>query len=67
MENNSENDHTKTSSTYGKRPLWQWLVVYVVIGGLVYGLVYYVVMGRKSGSNSLSQTSSPATQQMPTY
>jgi hypothetical protein len=28
---------------YGKRPLWQWILLYVVIGGVVYGLVYYFV------------------------
>lgn len=26
---------------YGKRPLWQWIVLYVIIGAIVYGLIYY--------------------------
>lgn len=26
---------------YGKRPLWQWAVIYLVIAAIVYGLVYY--------------------------
>lgn len=32
MENNA--------SGYKKRPLWQWLAIYVVIGIVVYGLIY---------------------------
>ncbi|MEK9200389.1 MAG: hypothetical protein AAB909_00270 [Patescibacteria group bacterium] len=28
-------------STYGKRPLWQWLVLYTIIGGIVYAAIYY--------------------------
>lgn len=34
---------------YGKRPLWQWVVIYLIIGGIVYGLVYYFVFARKGG------------------
>jgi len=26
---------------YGKRPVWQWILIYLVIGGLLYWLVYY--------------------------
>jgi hypothetical protein len=26
---------------YGKRPMWQWIALYVVIGGIVYAAVYY--------------------------
>jgi uncharacterized cupredoxin-like copper-binding protein len=29
---------------YGKRPLWQWLILYAVIAVVVYGLVYYFVL-----------------------
>jgi hypothetical protein len=36
-------------SYYGKRPLWQWVVIYVVVGGLVYGLIYYFVYARNGG------------------
>jgi len=25
---------------YGKRPLWQWVLLYIVIAIVVYGLVY---------------------------
>ena len=36
---------------YGKRPLWQWIVIYVILGVIVYGLVYYVIVGNKRGQN----------------
>lgn len=28
--------------TYGKRPWWHWLLLYLVVGGLVYLLIYYL-------------------------
>ena len=39
------------SGGYGKRPLWQWIVLYVVIGAIVYALVYYFVFAKKGGYN----------------
>ena len=29
---------------YGKRPMWQWVLIYVIVGGLVYGLIYLLFM-----------------------
>lgn len=34
---------------YGKRPLWQWVAIYVVVGGLIYGAVYYFYIAKKGG------------------
>lgn len=34
---------------YGKRPLWQWAVIYLVVAAVVYGLVYYFVLARPGG------------------
>jgi hypothetical protein len=31
----------KSPKGYGKRPLWQWVLLYLVVGAIVYGLVYY--------------------------
>lgn len=50
---------------YGKRPLWQWIVIYLIIAAIVYGLIYYFVLSKKSGGYSGSG-STPATQG-PTY
>lgn len=40
---------------YGKRPLWQWIVLYLVIGGILYAAVYYFVLAPK-GSTTGEQT-----------
>lgn len=42
---------------YGKRPLWQWIVLYIVIGGLVYFAIYYFFFR----SSNLYGTNRPAT------
>ncbi|MDD5464684.1 MAG: hypothetical protein PHP62_06055 [Candidatus Moranbacteria bacterium] len=53
-------------SGYGKRPLWQWIVIYLVIGAVVYGLVYYFVFAKKGGysynNNSYMQPTSSEVQ-----
>ncbi len=41
--------NSKTSSKktgYNGRPLWQWVLIYLVIGVVVYGLIYYFVFGK---------------------
>lgn len=37
-------------SGYGKRPLWQWSVIYAVVGLVIYGLIYYFVLNKKGGN-----------------
>ena len=37
---------------YGKRPLWQWIVLYVVIGGIVYAGIYYFFFKPSGGYGS---------------
>lgn len=34
---------------YGKRPLWHWIVLYLIIGGIIYGLIYYFVIAKQGG------------------
>lgn len=41
----------KKESGYGKRPLWQWILIYVVIGGVVYAAIYYFILGKGGGYN----------------
>lgn len=38
------------SGGYGKRPMWQWIVIYLIVGAIVYGLVYYLFI--RNGSSS---------------
>lgn len=37
-------------SGYGKRPLWQWILLYVIIGGIIYAGVYYFYLSKKGAS-----------------
>jgi phosphotransferase system glucose/maltose/N-acetylglucosamine-specific IIC component len=39
----------KPTKGYGKRPMWQWAVIYLVVAIVVYGLVYFLFI-HKSGS-----------------
>ncbi len=41
----------KSSKGYGKRPVWQWVVIYLVIAIIVYGLIYLVFI-RKTGTSA---------------
>ncbi len=51
---------------YGKRPMWQWILIYTVIGAVVYGAIYYFVLAKKGSSNPYSGGSSaPSTQTAP--
>lgn len=45
-----ETAQTKTNG-YGKKPLWQWIAIYVVIGAIVYAAIYYFAFARKGGYN----------------
>ncbi|MBI3573006.1 MAG: hypothetical protein HY092_02285 [Candidatus Kerfeldbacteria bacterium] len=47
---------------YGKRPLWQWIVIYLVVGGILYYGIYYFAYAKKGASstnNSNTTTSLP--------
>lgn len=38
------------NKSYGyKRPLWQWIVIYVVIAAILYGTVYYLFLRNRTG------------------
>lgn len=45
-------------SGYGKRPLWQWIVIYLVVAAIVYGAVYYLFL-HKQNPYSSSQSANP--------
>lgn len=55
------------SYSYIKRPLWQWILLYLVLGALVYGLVYYFVFAKKGYNPSQTgQYQAPTTAQQAT-
>jgi hypothetical protein len=46
-EQNSEPASTQSTTSakdqnggYGKRPLWQWILLYLVVGGVLYYVIY---------------------------
>ncbi len=54
---------------YGKRPMWQWIVLYLVVGGLIYYAIYYFAFASKGKSlygttptvtTSTAQTATPS-------
>lgn len=36
------NDSSKPTKGYGKRPIWQWVVIYLIVAAIVYGLIYLI-------------------------
>lgn len=44
----------KSNKGYGKRPLWQWIVIYVIIGAVVYGLIYLIFFRHGGGTGGLN-------------
>lgn len=36
----AEQPPAKSKGGYGKRPLWQWILLYLVVGGILYYLIY---------------------------
>lgn len=57
-------------TSYGKRPIWQWVIIYLVIGLVVYGVIYYFFLAKKGKYNysnvSSQQTPSVNQQTSPT-
>jgi len=51
-----------TSGGYNKRPLWQWLVIYVIIGAIIYGAIYYFFLSKNNGYNNKSSDNSYSSQ-----
>lgn len=45
------NQTVEQKGSYGKRPLWQWIVIYVIIGGIIYAGVYYFFLAKIGGYN----------------
>ncbi len=50
----------QNTGNYGKRPLWQWVLIYVVVGAVIYGLLYYFVLGKRTGSVYSPAPTTPA-------
>ncbi len=55
-------DQERNNSSYGGRPLWQWVIIYLIIGAIVYGLIYYFVIAKRGGYSMPGSSSPPSTQ-----
>lgn len=33
----------------GGRPWWQWVIIYLIIGGVIYAAIYYFILAPKGG------------------
>ncbi len=51
MEPDKEQPTNKPSKGYGKRPKWQWVLIYVVAAIIVYGLIYLIFF-KSNGSGT---------------
>jgi hypothetical protein len=49
MEPDNEKKTQKPTKGYGKRPVWQWIVIYLIVAVIVYGLVYLVFFHKSGG------------------
>ncbi len=47
------------NGNYNKRPLWRWVLIYGIIGLVIYGLIYYFVLANRERSNKDSSTVIP--------
>ena len=49
-----QDSQDKPTKGYGKRPLWQWVLLYVIIAIILYGLIYYFFIHKSGGSTNNS-------------
>jgi hypothetical protein len=49
MEPQDSKPEQKPSKGYGKRPVWQWVLIYVVVAIVVYGLIYLLFIKDSGG------------------
>jgi len=49
--NAPEPTESKPAKGYGKRPTWQWVVIYIIVAIVLYGLAYLIFF-HKSGTTS---------------
>lgn len=50
MAESGSNRPERPRGSYGKRPLWQWILIYIVIAIIVYGLIYLIFFSNNGGS-----------------
>lgn len=51
MEPQDSQTPQKSPKSYGKRSIWQWILIYIVVAIVVYGLIYLLFMRGGGGSS----------------
>ena len=46
---NDEDRPAGQPSGYGKRPIWQWVVIYLVVAAIVYAIIYFLFIKGDNG------------------
>jgi hypothetical protein len=41
----------KSTKGYGKRPMWQWIIIYIIVAIIVYGLIYLLFIRNSGGAS----------------
>ena len=54
-------DQPAAKKGYGKRPLWQWVLIYLIVGGVLYAAIYFLYFhkGYNSAGSSTPTQSAP--------
>ncbi|OGY54761.1 MAG: hypothetical protein A2951_01705 [Candidatus Buchananbacteria bacterium RIFCSPLOWO2_01_FULL_56_15] len=47
---------------YKKVKPWQWVVIYLIIGTIVYGAIYYFYVSQRGGYTTTNNVAAPASQ-----
>lgn len=50
MESKNSQTPQKSPKAYAKRPVWQWVVIYLIIAIILYGLIYLLVIDKNGSS-----------------
>jgi hypothetical protein len=61
----NKSDNTATNQIYGHRPMWQWILIYAIVGGAIYGALYLFLNKPAHGYNYQTKTSAQAVQPAP--
>lgn len=41
----------QSGNSYGGRPVWQWVLIYLVIGAILYGVIYLLFFSGSGGES----------------